>query len=69
MSGLGLFGFQQLDHFKSGLVRGVVKCVYFINKEIVEKIGKVFECSVSSGEANSNFDVVIKVGEDFANRF
>ena len=39
------------------------------NKEIVEKIGKVFECSVSSGEANSNFDVVIKVGEDFANRF
>src|SRR3972149_7356136 len=39
------------------------------NYEIVEKFGKIFECSVSSGEANSNFDVVIKVGEGFANRF
>lgn len=38
-------------------------------KEIVEKIAKVFSCKVSSSEVNGNFDVVIKVGEDFASRF
>lgn len=39
------------------------------NKEIVEKIAKVFECSASNSEVKGNFDIVIKVGEDFASRF
>lgn len=39
------------------------------NKEIVEKIAKVFSCKASSSEVNGNFDIVIKVGEDFASRF
>lgn len=39
------------------------------NKEIVEKIARVFSCRQSSSEVKGNFDVVIKVGEHFASRF